>query len=409
MILSIVFYFAINILSAQFPSYCKAGKVGVSYGTVSLQKDTFLHSDIIQSFREGEVFEIIDETKEEHLDKSEYQLFKWYKVRTTKDQVGWIFGEGLAIASQVNDIPAEVEAYHFQPCKFNNGFDTAMSWCAAIHGRENLQHNSIMNPPYTEYFLVVINDRKRAVLLPVGSSSNNGETQTIWLKLLDINNDQTAELIQYHKTKGVSPSSPINYGIDIYSFQAGTLVKIFEEFLTLYSGDDQQSIAQQKMITISSGSIRVEYLDFMPCSKYSLSFPYKNLSKSWDHCIEFASQVYGWDKKSASFKSFYSPIRKAPSAKIISHTSPLLTSPSDRVSNNTMLRQNELITIIQMHQSFTPTHHYFFYVKTADGKYGYIRAEDCLIQDCEQGAILLQKANNPQNYDLIDFEFVRFR
>jgi hypothetical protein len=95
----------------------------VSLGKISLHRDTALHTQTNTVLNDGELLDIIGESRTLHFDKDENQKFKWYRVRTAKKQEGWVFGDALAIATPHLQLDSLTAPFSQQKMTFSTGDD----------------------------------------------------------------------------------------------------------------------------------------------------------------------------------------------------------------------------------------------------------------------------------------------
>lgn len=368
--------------------------------TVTLYQDsTFIqHTDF--QYKEGTFFKIIDESYYEHPDADQKQKFKWYKVETNDKQIGWVFGDGLAVFVPHQDVDPILKPFHQQRVSLGNGFDNAVSWVGAIYGRDNFHAQDYMNPLYNEYYLVVTNKRGNSVLMKCSGESVRGETFAQKVETKDITGDGFPEYIVQRRTSNVG-SNLDEREVEIFTMKAGTLSSIFLEHMTLSYESDVPSPALYKQIEIEEKSIRVSYVDYVLPNRYSQDHHLGPQYPRKERCVEYVTAYYTWDKRTKMFKNLYGESRMAPEAGLWGKSSYSIKE-KPQVSSRTIssARPNEAITIIKHYEEYVVEGgkkliKNWFYVRTADGKYGYIPATKVGLMNLEHADILNTYYMNP--------------
>ena len=336
------------------------------------------HSNV--SFNEGSLFELLGESQLEHPDDAQNQKFKWYKVKATDGQEGWIFGDGLAVISADHLIDSRLKKYHKKRYSFDNGFEKAITWIASISGRDNFHENDMLNPPYNEFYLVITNERGKSVHINFAGLSAMGKNELHDLKMTDVTGDNVAELILQRNSYPMS-SDLENRLLEVYSFQAGTLTKVFEERMTLNYEDDMPSPALSKHIEIADKSIRVEYIDYMPCKSYRLKYPTDLRSRTKERCIEYVTYTYIWDDKLNHYRPLYEESRTTPIAFIKRDGLSLKSKPALSGKYVSFLSTANPLQVIKHYEKIVVQQgkkkiENYLYVRDEEGTQGYILAKD---------------------------------
>jgi hypothetical protein len=95
----------------------------------------FQHSSTV--YEEGELFEVLGETRYEHEDASQNQKFKWYYVRTPDNKEGWVFGDGVAVMQPIDEIKAPLKIYQQKEIDYAGKGEKIIAWIASIEGKDN--------------------------------------------------------------------------------------------------------------------------------------------------------------------------------------------------------------------------------------------------------------------------------
>jgi len=326
-------------------------RVATVLNTVTLYPDSNYFDQSNTYFSEGELLEILEESVLEHEDDAQNQKFKWYKVRSLSGQEGWIYGDGLAIITADSELPKDLKAFHKQKIILDNGFENAVLWLAGVEGRDNMHDNDLLNPVYNEYYIVLTNELGRSVHINHAGQSAMGRRELRKFELQDITGDDVQDFIL--QTSSFSTSSDLgNRTVEIFSLQSGTLRKVLEERMTLTYDDDLPSPSMFKFVEIADKNIRVEFIDYIPCRKYSLPYPPEESSKTLERCMEFVTYTYAWNNRKKSFEQFYkenrSPVKGIvtdPKIWVRTETSFL----SDKVE---LLKPNQPFVIIKHYEKF---------------------------------------------------------
>lgn len=374
-------------------------RIATTLYPVSLFQDSSFSAKIQHTFSEGEILEVISETRHEHEDDSQNQRFKWFQVRNKEGYAGWVFGDALAVIVPEQRLEAQLKAVHKQKVNFNHGFENAVMWVAALEGHDNFNRNNFLNPLYQETYLVITNKKRHSVFVQCAGSSTQGKNSVRAINLKDISGDQTPEIILMTKSQNVG--SPVeNRQIQIFSFQAGTLSNVFEERLTLTYGDDQPSPALYKHIEIESPYIRVAYIDYLKCKNSKLPYEPSVNDPQKSRCLEYVTYTYIWNNYQNRFLPVYEESHTLPRAEVKVKSASLLTKPNQNASTTDKVYQNELLRVIQHFERFTKSGtkkviEQYLYVQKADGRTGYIRANQIKFVDNEHAALLNRYYNNP--------------
>lgn len=350
------------------------------------------HSNTI--LPEGELFEVLGETFFEQEDAAQNQKFKWYLVRSRHGQEGWVFGDGLAVVVPEENVDVKIRQYYMQRMQFNNGFEDAIMWVAAIQGRDNFHQEDYLNPPYRESYFVITNERGNSVYFNIEGINAQGKIEPHEFQLHDTTGDGIADFIL--QTSSFATNSEFeNRNLEIYSFQSGSLDKIFEERMTLSYSDDEASPALFKYVEIDKELIRVGFVDFLPCKAYRLPFPYDELKKENERCLEYATYTYQWSEHLKKYRSLYAESRTSPEAHPSNDGVSIKKEPSYIGKEICVVNKSDKLQVIKHFERFVLDNGKkkivpYLYVKLPSGNFGYIMADEIEFIDIEH-AQMLQK------------------
>lgn len=391
---TIFFFMSFDAFGIQIDS-----SSATALNTVTLYADSTFVEEVGHVYREGTFFKVLKKSYFEHPDADQKQKFKWFQVQTADKEIGWIFGDGLAIFVPLQDVDKALKSFHQKKMNLGNGFDGATLWIAAIQGRDNFHAQDYMNPLYNEYYLVVTNKRGNSVLMKCSGESARGQTFVQNVQYKDITGDGYPEFIVQRRTEGVS-SSMDEREVEIFTMKAGTLSSIFSEHMTLSYEADVPSPALYKQIEIEDRSIRVSYIDYVSGKRYSLDYNQGPNYPRRERCMEYVTAYYSWDKRTKTFKNLYGESRLAPKAGLWKNSFMIKEKPqySSRTISN--IRSNEAVSVIKHYEEYVVEGgkkkvKNWFFVQSKDGKYGYIPAEKLGFVQTEHADILNRYYLNP--------------
>ena len=378
------------------------GKAAVNISSVRLYTDSTFTQASQTVFTEGELFEIVGESKQLHLDDSQTQLFKWYKVKNaTNGTEGWIFGDNLALIPPKNNVSEPLQPFFQKNIAFDNGFEKSILWVAHVEGRDVVnQQKAYLNPLYQDQYLVVTNPQGRSVNIQIGNNNESGKKTLQKIQFQDVNQNNIEDIIIETLITPTGGNMDTR-NMEIYSFQGGTLAKIWEERLTLTYEQDVPSPALFKSVEIDkTGTIRVAYLDYVLCEEYKQKLTTDTRSKTLERCLEYVTYSFLWDTKKRSFEAFYAPNRSIPTAmatqSLALRTSPNVTSevllwldPSEKVQ---VVKHSEAYKVNEIGEKKIEN---WLYVRHPAGVYGYLDARYVQFRNIEQAATLARYYQNP--------------
>jgi hypothetical protein len=367
-------------------------RAAVTVSNIRLYADSTYAKSTDINFTEGELFEIIGETVREHFDNSQNQTFKWYKVRSLSGQTGWIFGDNIAIVLPERFVESSLKPFYKKEAHFDNGFEKSIVWVAAVEGHDDKHKSSaFFNPAYKEFYLVVTNERGKCSLINYANVNESVKKDVQSVHFQDVTDNSIPEIV-IETTTSPTGKNLDERVLEVYSFKAGTLAKIFEERMTLTWEDDIPSPAYSKFVEIEGSIIRIASIDYIVCEKYSLGLPTDNHPKNPERCLEYATTSYVWDKINRAFKLLYPESRTVLTG--VSKSSILLKKmPSTSSSGSQILQPTDRLQVIKhLEEGVTEKGvkkvRNWFYVKHPAGTYGYVTATDLVFKNTEYTTVL---------------------
>ena len=374
-------------------------RAAVTVSPVRLFSDSSYTKQTETTFTEGELFEVIGESSLEHFDNTQNQTFRWYKVRTASGLTGWIFGDNLAVVLPEYLVDAPLRPYYKKPARFDNGFEKATVWVAGTDGHDVKDPKQPkLFPSYKEFYLVVTNERGKCVVLNYANASETVKKDLQSIYFQDLTENKVDEIIM--ETTSLPEGRTVEERtLEIFSFKAGVLAKIFEERLTLLWENDVPSPALSKFVEIEGSTIRVAYLDFIECDKYAMALPTDMRSRTQERCVEYVTYSFVWDKTLRQFKSLYKPSRRTVQA-VVNQSFVLKTSPSFAATNALLVQPDDRLQVIKHFENLTlengkKTMQIWFYVKHPAGILGYIPANRIAFKNTEHAALLKSYYEKP--------------
>ena len=365
-------------------------RAAVSVSPVRLYTDSTYSASSETTFTEGELFEVMGETVVEHFDNTQNQTFKWYKVQATNGATGWIFGDNLAVVLLENNVEPTLRPYFKKSASFDNGFEKATIWLADTDGHD-VKTEPAVRPSYRECYLVVTNERGRCVVLNYANVSETNKKTLQSLHFQDLTENKINEILL--ETSAIPMGSTLEEHVfEIYSFKSGALTKLFEERLTLTWEADVPAPSFSKFVEIEGTTIRIAYIDYVNCEKYSLNLPTDIRSKTQERCLEYVTYSFHWDKLERAFKILYPESRRTVQAAVLETTTlkttptvsadaVMLVAPADRLQ---VIKHFENIRIINGEKKMET----WLYVRHPAGILGYLRAAEIGFKNTEHAAVL---------------------
>ncbi len=358
------------------------GRAGTALNALTIYSDSTFTQPTRYSFTAGQLLDIIGETELEHEDDAQNQTFKWYKVRMEGGREGWVFGDGLAVVIPEDQLSQSTEAYHKRKMKFGIGFESAVVWMAAIEGHDNFHANMLLNPIYQEAYIVITNHRGKSVHIHYGGESTQGLSGVEEMQFQELTGDLIPELVLLRKNEVLGQKKE-QKSLELYSFQAGTIKKVFEERLNLETEGKEQFPSLHKFLELDQKTIRVEYLEAKSCKEYGLSLRTGIIGESPDKCLEFVTYTYHWNSQSKQYQLLYQENRSAPQVQVKITGVVLQEAPSETAPRIRSIRPDESLAVIRQHDDWKSTGNgyqskeSYFYVRVKEGRYGYIPVRYC--------------------------------
>lgn len=367
-------------------------RAAVTVSPVRLFADSSYTKQTETTFTEGELFEVIGESSLEHFDNTQNQTFKWYKIRTASGQTGWIFGDNLAVVLPEYLVDASLRPFFKKAARFDNGFEKATVWVAGTDGHDVKDpRQPQLFPSYKEFYLVVTNERGKSVVLNYANASETSKKDLQSIYFQDLTENKVDEIII--ETTNLPEGRMVEERtLEIYSFKSGALAKIFEERLTLLWENDVPSPALSKFVEIEGSTIRVAYLDYVDCDKYTQALPTDVRSRTQERCLEYVTYSFVWDKALRQFRELYKPSRRTIQA-IVSQSFTLKTTPSTSAPNALLVQPDDRLQVIKHFENMKIENgkkriEPWFYVKHPAGVLGYIPANLITFKNTEHAVIL---------------------
>ncbi len=394
-------FLCLLISCVQFSSYGSdlvfKKHVGTALNKINLYPDSSYAKRAVTHYAEGSLFEILSESKRLHEDRDQKQTFKWFEVKAPDGKKGWIFGDGLAVMLSKDQIDSQLQSFHKKRINFNKGFENAVFWIASINGRDIAGKNAYRNPVYSEQYIVVTNAKGKSVHINVSGEGMHGSTELGMVNIIDITDDSISEIILEKKSRSTGGSLE-HSNLEIYTFQAGSMMKVFEERLSLDYTAEQVSPALSKFIEIDHQTIRVAYMDYVRCQKVNRKSKTEPKGDLKERCLEYVTYMYVWDGN--YYKPFYEESRVAPKGFVKYDHVRLLKEAKSTSSSLMTINKSDRLEVIRHHEEFVKVGgqkkvENYFLVKTANGTEGYVPASRLQFKDIEHQQVLSQYYSNP--------------
>lgn len=356
-----------------------SGRAGTALNSLTIYSDSSFTKPTFSNFSAGTLLDILDETDLEHEDDAQNQTFKWYKVKSTTGKEGWVFGDGLAVIIPEARLDKAFLSSYKKRMKFNNGFEQSVVWMAAIEGHDNFHANALLNPLYFEGYIVITNHRGKSVHIHYGGESTQGVSLVKELQFQELTGDTAPELIMLRMQEGLRSKTPL-HTFELYSFQSGTIRKVFEERLDFPDQEESISKCTNKFLELDRNTIRVEYLQSKSCDQYTLPLRTGIGGTSSEQCLELVTYTYHWNISQKKYQILYDANHSAPQAKSKKPGVFLQQSPAQEAARIRSIHPDEYLDVIRQQDSWVTERGKqfkvsYFYVRLRDGIYGYVPAQ----------------------------------
>jgi hypothetical protein len=386
------FLFTIVVKASPASQIIMLKRAAVTVSNVRLYADSTYAKSTNITFSEGELFEVLGETVREHFDNSQNQTFKWYKVKALNGEIGWIFGDNIAVVMLERYVEYSLKPYYKKEAQFDNGFEKSLIWMAAVEGHDDKHRGTaFFNPAYKEFYIVVTNEIGKSSLLNYANVNESGKKDLQDIHFQDVTDNKIDEIII--QTNSVATGKTLDEKtLEIYSFKGGTLAKIFEERLTLTWEDDIPSPAYSKFVEIEGATIRLAYVDYISCEKYDYGVKTDERSKTQERCLEYATCSYVWDNRDRTFKPLYKE-SQTPVYATTSKNALLKKTPSVSAAVLTIAKPNEKLQVIKHFDEMVVEKGKkkivnWLYVRHPSGTLGYVEASQLTFKNIEHAPIL---------------------
>lgn len=401
--------FGLNTAAATLPA-----APAITVGTAYLFPDTSLSAATSEVVREGTLLEILHSTATESLDKDQNQQFRWHFARTADGRQGWLFGDGVALCRPADALPDGLRALHRQPVALGLGYENATLWFAAIEGHDSKEYHHVF---FGEYYLVATNAAGRSVFLRYAGTSAQGETQLRQFFLQDLTGDGYAELTLETARREAGEDAE-NRALELFNLQNTAFQRVFSENLTLTDGSGLPAPALFKCVDLEMKTIRVEYVDYLPCGRAALPLGMeKSAEAGSEQCVEFVTYTYAWAPRSNAFQLLYQPTRAALAVVPLNFGVSIRAEPALAGEVVSLLTTSDRLAVVRQVDKITLERgakkaQSYLYVRAPDGKFGYVSAGKVQWQMTRHAPILEaygQKTPLIRSQWRTDFPFVRLR
>lgn len=371
-------------------------RAAVTISPVRLYADSSYAKATEVTFSEGELFEVFAESKNEHFDNTQNQTFKWFKVRSFDGKIGWIFGDNLAIVLPEPQVSYSIKRFFKKEVRFDNGFEKAVIWAASIEGHD--ENRDVSQLDYKEFYLVITNERGKCAILNYGNTSETVQKELQSIHFQDVTENNVDDIIIETSMLSKGRSCPERL-LEIYSFKAGTLAKLFEERLTLAWESDTPSPAFSKMVEIDGETVRLAHVDYLACSKYTLGKITDAQNDPNERCLEYVTRSLRWDKTSKTLRPIYAESR-SPLVGTVAQDVSLRETPSVFGALQRIIEPEEKFQIIKHFERLKVENgkkivENWFFVKHESGSVGYVDAKFVVFKNTEYTHILQQYYTTP--------------
>lgn len=348
-------------LQAEVFDQIQSARAALALSNISLFADSTFSSETLGYLAAGSLLTVEQESQTDHEDDAQKQLFKWYRVKSLKGKTGWVFGDGVLIKENENLLSPVLRPYLYRKVRFTTGFENSMLWFGSIVGRDNFG-DRLLSQVYVESYLVVTNQLGRSVSIPISNSSQFGENRLESFSILELTNDLIPEIVLQSSIEDVQNPRTQKL-VHFYSFQGGTLRKIFEERLNVPNEENRL-----KHLIIDKGMIRAYYFE------------------STAQAPALYSYTYYWNTRSRKYEILYAPapfiLRAIPrNLGIRLHSRPQNYSPAIATLNKSSQLQISSMIDSDSRSSNSTSVKIWAKVITDTGKKGFVPFKNLELQD----------------------------
>jgi len=134
-------------------------------------------------------------------------------------------------------------------------------------------------------------------------------------------------------------------------------------------------------------------MDYMLCKAYSLPFPYDELKKQNERCLEYVTYTYQWNEQSKKYQILYGPSKISPQAQPIRDKVQIKTEPSYLGKVACVIGTKDKLQVIKHYERFVLDNGKkkivpYLYVKLPSGNFGYIMADEVDFLNIEHAKLL---------------------
>lgn len=362
------------------------GTAAIALNNLTLYADSSFSGRTVAFYKEKSLFRLLDKTAQLYEDDAQKQLYRWYKVETHDQRVGWIYGNDLAVMEPSYKVPNVLKGYYKRDKFFPNHFGNAKIWVAAMEGQDLLSDKKHLKPSYREEYLIFTNRDVASDFVLITTYNLYGASSLKEIFLKDITGNGTRELIiatEYFKTGSTQASRDV----EVYRFQKEKLEKIFEEAISLEMPARKKSPCGFKQINIQPQTIRIEYVDFTICNKGSNHIA-SSISSTQEYCVEYVTYSYYWNVSGSSFNMLYAPSRSTLTARMIFPDTKLRDQPGKFGRELLSLPYATVVTVEELVSNDVNQTNDWFLIRTEYGKEGYVPANSLMLRETTHAGII---------------------
>jgi hypothetical protein len=375
--LVILLFFTSAVKGSTPLEWIEEGNATIALNNLTLYADSSFSGRTIAFYKEKSIFRLLDKTARLYEDDAQKQLFRWYKVETADHQIGWVYGNDLAVMEKSYRVPKVLKGYYRRDKYFPNHFGNAKIWVAAMEGKDLLSDKKNLRPDYREEYLVFTNRNLVSDFILITTYNLYGASTLKEMLLQDINGNGTRELIietEYFETG----STVANRDVEIYSFHRQKLDKIFEESLSLEMPGRDKSPCGFKQVSLQPQAIRVEYVDFASCNKGSNRLN-SSISSTQEYCVDYITYTYFWNADNRRFDLLYPPSKTPLSAHMIFPSTKLRRQPGKFGLEIGTLPYAEEVTVTELVSHDSSHTNDWFLIKTSGEESGFVPANSLML------------------------------